>query len=63
MSNKADPEIVEQLGGIIRTIDSMQDTLREHELRPYDYCQVTQEPLIEKQYRATSGAQQRSGKE
>lgn len=50
LNNRADPEIVDQLGGIIKTIDSMQETLRQHELRPYEYCKVHQEPLIAAQY-------------
>lgn len=50
LNNRADPEIIDQLGGIIKTIDSMQESLRQHELRPYEYCKVHQEPLIAAQY-------------
>ena len=50
LNNRADPEIIEQLGGITKTIDSMTQTLREHELRPYEFWTVHQEPLISKQY-------------
>ena len=50
LNNKPDPEIVDQLGGIIKTIDSMQSTLRSHELRPFEDCKVTQEPLLAKQF-------------
>jgi hypothetical protein len=50
LNNRADPEVVDQLGGIIKTIDTMQETLRQHELRPYEYCKVHQEPIIAAQY-------------
>jgi len=36
LNNRPDPEIVDQLGGIIKTIDSMQESLRSHELRPFE---------------------------
>ena len=50
LNNNPDPKIVDQLGGIIKTIDSMQNELNNHELRPYEYWKVTQEPLIAKQF-------------
>ena len=50
LSNTADPDIIKQLGGIIKTIDSMQDTLRMHELRPIEYCSTNPEPFIAKQF-------------
>ncbi|CAI2375858.1 unnamed protein product [Moneuplotes crassus] len=54
LNNKPDPEIIDQLGGITKTIDTMEETLKSHELRPYEYCKVTYEPFLEQQYQ-TSG--------
>ena len=50
LSNRPDPEVIEQLGGITKTLDTMTQTLREHELRPYEFWTVRDEPLISSQY-------------
>lgn len=54
LNNSPDPEVVDQLGGITKTIDTMQDLLKSHELRPFDTCKGVKEPFLQRQFEQAS---------